>query len=80
MGMVGGYELHLYCDVCADDSRDGATSGCVPYAGETEADCFRQARLDGWIINRRGSTREGGCGIGHCVCPKHRTTTNREIT
>jgi hypothetical protein len=55
--IVGCYDLNLYCDVCRP------TGGGLPmaeYTGYDRAECYRDARKDGWIISNRKQT---------CTCP-----------
>lgn len=53
--IVSGYSLELYCD-CADctqyRSPQYSTSYPKIYAGETYAECAKEARKDGWYISR----------------------------
>lgn len=60
--IVGGYELHLYCDCCKKYERLHK-HGPHPdvFAGQTRAGCMRQARQDGWTF-RKGKCRCSECG------------------
>lgn len=61
--IVGGYDLHLYCDT-GNDAPDTVNPATVPhlhgylgggqseYAGHNEADCKRQAKKAGWHFAR----------------------------
>ncbi len=72
MGLIGCYDLMLYCD---DPEHIGRWDyGKTPweYNGRDEADCIRQARKVGWLINKKRSSREpGSVGGGYCLCPEH---------
>ncbi len=66
MGLVGCYDMHLYCD-----HPDHPKFSQMPHGhatGYTEADAIRAARRRGWIINKRGDGAVNGSG--RCVCPK----------
>jgi hypothetical protein len=52
--IVGGYELHLYCDSCERPyHRDiaGRRVSGHQFSGDTKQDTYRQARKLGWRIN-----------------------------
>lgn len=60
MAVIGCYTLDLYCDTgdgdgygdtCPYKPRDG-TSIQGEYTGQTEGQCIRDARRDGWRFNR----------------------------
>lgn len=70
MGLVGCYDLHLYCDD-PDHGHHHPSGWAYPHelTGRTEAACIRQARALGWVVNKK---REGREGNGHCLCPFHK--------
>jgi hypothetical protein len=72
MGIVGGYELHLYCDVCPRGKGNGWRPKFDQFFGESLQGCLRQARREGWVIRPMAASAEGQNGLGRCVCPKHR--------
>jgi hypothetical protein len=47
--IVGCYTVDLYCDGC--NLGYGHRRGSQ-YTGQTEAECLRQARRDGWLFTR----------------------------
>jgi hypothetical protein len=70
MGMVGCYSLDLYCDDPTHRAYDvGGISRPGTYTGDTFTECARKARVDGWVINRKG--KGGGEGWGRCLCAAH---------
>lgn len=66
--IVRGYSMDLYCEN-AHELRGTGYGGDIhdynefpkTYAGETRAECVREARADGWKINIKAGT---------CICPK----------
>ena len=56
--IVGGYTVHLYCDHPQADWKCGHGE----YTGHNEAQCFKQARKDGWVIRLTDRTAR---------CPRH---------
>lgn len=69
--IVGGYDLHLYCDVDSADgmpskSHHGYKEGAGQFYGETRADAMRSARQSGWAIRH-----------GKATCPKCRKAGRR---
>ncbi|AGF88520.1 hypothetical protein [Salmonella phage FrontPhageNews] len=66
--ITAGYTLDLYCECVECKSCDWAWQeyhprcGMKSYAGETWADCARQARSEGWVICRDKQT---------CFAPGH---------
>jgi hypothetical protein len=46
--IVGCFSLHLYCDSESHVETHGYPT--PEYTGETRAECYRQARKDGWAI------------------------------
>lgn len=54
-----GYLIHLYCDKC--DGINRISGGQGEYAGESKADCLRQARSKGWTITP---------ALTYCQCPQ----------
>jgi hypothetical protein len=66
MGLVGCYDLHVYCD----DPQSGHKCTAYPgeYTGRTEAEAKRAARAAGWLL----TNGEGFEGSGRAICPKHR--------
>lgn len=65
--IVGCYTLDLYCDTpdCSHNTR----LGWIPdtYTGQTEGQCNKQARADGWKIKRKE---------GKAYCPDCNKTHN----
>lgn len=62
--IVGCYSIDLYCDYENSDHRWDANSNPPAYIGETEAECLRAARKDGWKFTRE-RPRKAKCPI--CV-------------
>lgn len=60
--IVEGYSMDLYCD--ADKECDATTN----IGGIGSADCRKQARLWGWVINDKERT---------CYCPRHAKIKDR---
>lgn len=70
--IVGCYTLDLYCRYWEDQPR-GVSAFCntnfdwnhkiFQYTGRTRAECLREARKDGWLVNLK--TRK-------CICPECR--------
>lgn len=59
---ASGYELLLYCDVCAIIRVPSVTEWwATQYTGETRGECVRQARNQGWLISGRNKH----------LCPNH---------
>lgn len=56
--IVGGYTMHLYCD--NDETRHPSKLHGKAYYGRTFTGCARQARQDGWFIEKRA---------GRVICP-----------
>lgn len=53
MAIVGAYSVHLYCDTGGAAWGEECPFNNRPeYTGETEGDCLKQARRDGWKFNR----------------------------
>lgn len=65
VGIIGGYEMHVYCDDPGHDSRrDGARP--LELAGINRRDCLRQLARRGWTLKRNAHS---DMGAGWCVCP-----------
>ena len=45
--IVGGFELHLYCD---NDKHIYLGNEPAQFVGETRDECYREAREKGWKI------------------------------
>jgi hypothetical protein len=70
--IVGGYTLDLYCDNDQDDNKNYhwiLTNGTYivgdyeinhQYVGENFSEAVRQAKKDGWKVNRKNDI---------CICP-----------
>jgi hypothetical protein len=59
--IVGGYQLDLYCDTepsCPHANK--FTSVQAQYVGQTERECLKQARKDGWKFKKDNTL---------CYCP-----------
>jgi hypothetical protein len=68
--IVGCYTLDLYCDGDPECPKSrcikGSTQNYPPaqYTAENGADCRRQARRDGWILNmKEGTTVCRACAL-----------------
>lgn len=48
--VVGCYVMHLYCALGHDDNEPPANR--KEYTGGTAAECRKEARRDGWEINK----------------------------
>jgi hypothetical protein len=59
MGIVSGYELHLYCDNA--NSEHAYKEFPHEYCDQRKSLCFKAARSDGWALNEKNNT---------AVCPK----------
>ena len=64
--IASGYSLHLYCDTpgCPNGQAQRQGDDFSPpgnFSDEERSQCYRYARIAGWIINR---------GTRTCVCPK----------
>ena len=66
MGLIGCYNIHLYCD-----HEDTVHDFNEPdqFNGATENDCISQARKEGWLINKNKDGKHGG--RYYCLCPLH---------
>ena len=64
MGVVGCYSIDVYCD----HPDHPLYPGPAVYTGETEGECLRQMRQDGWKIDKKG---EGKNGQYRTLCRKH---------
>jgi len=73
MSVVGCYSLNLYCDYPDGhsphlystpwyESINGKFGAMGEYAGRTFAECAKEARSNGWIINERED---------RAICPIH---------
>jgi hypothetical protein len=56
--IVGGYEMHLYCD--HPEHLHPIQTG-VEYFGKNLSDCVRQAKKDGWLLRMKKSPQEAIC-------------------
>lgn len=56
--IVGGYEMHLYCD---DPSHLHPMRIGAKYFGRNLSDCVRQAEKDGWLLLMKKSPQEAIC-------------------
>jgi len=61
--IVGCYTLELYCEV--DEQRHFQDS-FAQYVGKNERECLRNARRDGWKVDKKK---------WQALCPKHRGVT-----
>ena len=73
MGLVGCYNIHLYCDHPDHIIKYGEPE---EYNGNTENHCIKQARSWGWIVNKRKEGDEPG--LYYCVCPFHSGKVKKE--
>ena len=66
MGIVAGYEIHLYCDaqIVCDGYGDPDK-----FAGDTKKEAKKAARNHGWSINERRDANGASEGRGRAVCP-----------
>ena len=75
--VIGGYELHLYCQHPTHDADEMARMECIGgpgdvpqnpavITGETRGECLREARKRGWWISRPDP--ESGVAV---LCPYH---------
>lgn len=69
MGEIGCYSLHLYCDHPEHQYR-GHREPVAEFTGSTRGRCVREARREGWVINRK-SEQKNREGSGYCLCPEH---------
>lgn len=72
--IIGGYELHLYCDT-GNDKPDTVNSATIPhihnydggfeqFVGVDKADCNRRAKRRGWRFARDGRVYCPRCSKG----------------
>lgn len=61
MGIIGCYDLHLYCDHADHDAyKHRFNPG--QYTGDTRAEAVRAARESGWSVDSKAN---------RCLCPHH---------
>ena len=63
--IVGCYSMHLYCEQ-EQCPANGALRGVytpTEFSGRTRAECTREARRDGWLVNHKANK---------CWCKEHR--------
>lgn len=77
MGIVGCYSMDLYCDHPEHCKYSGDVWPFPSvYSGRSESECLRNAKKDGWKIDKK-KDGERGMGSWFCLCPAH-TKKNRK--
>ena len=76
MGLVGCYTIDLYCDHPHHEPNAYSYGDKVHdwprrYTGQTESECIRKARLEGWSVNTARKGGDPALGRYRCLCPIH---------
>jgi hypothetical protein len=74
MGIVGCFDLHIFCDG-PDHSYE--FNGFAQFVGDSIADTLRDARKSGWWVDRTLRPDDYIRGTGKALCPKHNTPAER---
>lgn len=55
--IIGCYTVNLYCEMAEENKTvcnvGWGYNGPPTYTGETEGECLRAARMDGWLFTRK---------------------------